>query len=616
MRILVSFKLSDYLAGLLVGDNVVYRPDLESKADHELGRALRAAIPDILMTRKIPNSDQVRAWRVTHSSRPQSIVLIGHKDHEREVAVTICGVRVWLIDEADSSVLPEIAAFRLAEELNANWLGEQANQLAACHVAKNTSACDSRTVAMVGAGVVNLITSYYLVQAGYRVSIFDGSPEPGNDANWSRYGCTYGGNDARMFSMAEARHHLIKPHRPSEPAGWEFDRSIVAQGWSCCATDTLTTKDADWKENYQLVPPWLPESLNHEIIAFNRESAPLWEALRATEPDLFSDVGYTSPVIRLYATQQQLEQGILFEQSIGSYQRILDRSELAQEQPALQEAIKQGAVAGAIEVIGFTLNIHRFTRKLIGRLLAMGVNFSWDTRIERVARDEANFVCGLIAHENIFRAQHYVLSPGAYGNDLLKGTESENKIASVVGMWLTIPDEDRCLKSSLKISRTGYAAPGAAEGANVIIGLDQAGQPIIHISTGHGYIGSNPGNLDREHLNALFYAVKHTALTYFPKSYTLAQATGMIEQSFRYCVRPWTPSGLGLFERIPAENQGLMIVAAGHTTGGFAQSPSVAIAVLAALAGDAHPMHRAYHPGRIESFIDNHSMLERQIALA
>lgn len=612
MRILVSFKLPDHLSATLVGNNVVYRPDLEIKADHELGRALRTAAPDILITRKLPSSSEVKRWSAARV-RPQGIVLIGPQDYE--VAVTISGVRVWPIAD-NSKVAPELAAFRLAEELNASWLGEQATQFANHHASKRVAVGNVQTVAMVGAGVVNLITAYYLAQSGCRVSIFDGSPEPGTTDDWRQYGCTSGGNDARMFSLAEARHHLIKPQQALDQTGKEFDRPIHEQGWRCCAPETLTAKDANWKENYQSVPPWLPESLNYEIIAFNQESAPLWEDLRATQPDLFTDVGYNSPVIRLYATQAQLEQGILFEQRIGSYIRIVDQLELAREQPALKLAIDQGAIAGAIEVVGFTVNIHRFMKKLIDRLRLMGVYFSWNTRIERVARDEMNLVCGLVFRENIFRAQHYVLSPGAYGNDLLKGTDSENKIASVVGMWLTIPNDGRGLNNALKISRTGYAAPGAAEGANVITGMDRAGRPTIHISTGHGYIGSNPNNLDREHLNHLFHAVKDTAHVYFPKSYEFAKAQGIIEQSFRYCVRPWTPSGLGLFELILAENHGLMIVAAGHSTGGFAQSPSVAKAVLAALAGDSHPMHRAYHPCRLDSFTDNNQLLERQVALA
>lgn len=612
MRILVSFKLPDHLSGTLVGNNVIYRPDLEIKADREVGRALQAAAPDILITRKLPSSIEIKRWHVARG-RPQGIVLISHKDHE--VAV-ISGVRVWVIAD-NGPIAPELAAFRLAEELNASWLAEQATLFASQHASKPVAVGDDQqTVAMVGAGVVNLITAFYLAQSGRRISIFDGSPEPGANANWRHYGCTYGGNDARMFSLAEARHHLIQPQQALDQTECEFDRPIYEQGWNCCSAETLSARDAYWKEDYQSVPPWLPESLNDDIISFNQESAPLWEALRLSEPDLFTEIGYTAPVIRLYATQTQFEQGILFEQRIGSYVRIIDMSELIVKQPALKQAVERGAIAGAIEVVGFTINVHRFTKKLIDRLRTMGVSFSWNTRIERVARDEKNLVCGLVHRENIFRAQHYVVSPGAYGNELLKGTGSENKIASVVGMWLTLPDEDRELNSALKISRIGYAAPGAAEGANVIPGLDSAGRPLMHISTGHGYIGSNPSNLDRAHLDHLFRAVKDTAQVFFPASYARAVAEGMIEQSFRYCVRPWTPSGLGLFEQVAAENHGLLIIAAGHSTGGFAQSPSVGKAVAAALAGNFHPMHRAYHPGRLDSFIDKDQLLERQVALA
>lgn len=195
-----------------------------------------------------------------------------------------------------------------------------------------------------------------------------------------------------------------------------------------------------------------------------------------------------------------------------------------------------------------------------------------------------------------------MISPGAYAGGLLDGTLSQNKISSIVGSWLRIPNIGSKLDVSLKISRSGFASDGAAVGANILIGSDSQGKDIIHVSSGHGYVGEDPNNINPEYVEDLFRVVEETAKQYFPNCYKSAKESGLLERSLKYCVRPWTPSGLGIFEIIKAKNNGLLIITGGHNTGGFAQSPSVAMAVLSALAGELHSMHSAYHPERVNYF--------------
>ena len=64
----------------------------------------------------------------------------------------------------------------------------------------------------------------------------------------------------------------------------------------------------------------------------------------------------------------------------------------------------------------------------------------------------------------------------------------------------------------------------------------------------------------------------------------------------RACVRPWTATGLGIFESTGTDRDGSFIITGGHNTGGFAQAPAVAMAVLAAIERRSHPMHTLYHP--------------------
>lgn len=266
--------------------------------------------------------------------------------------------------------------------------------------------------------------------------------------------------------------------------------------------------------------------------------------------------------------------------------------------------MEAGNIAGALAVVGFSLNVHKFSRNLIKYIGSRGSRFEWGVKVTKVFRDRKGQISGLQVNNNeIIRSAHYVISPGAYGNRILSGFRSENKIAGVAGMWLSMPDNTEMkLDRPLKICRKGFAANGAAEGANIIGGTDIYGNPIIHVSSGHGFINVDPAKLDDEQLHELLPVVHETAQQYFPKQYSKAQELEGFATQIRFCLRPWTSTGLGLFEVAPTVNGGKAIVTGGHNTGGFALSPSVGQAVLAALTGYHHRMHTLYDPDRFSNF--------------
>ena len=191
------------------------------------------------------------------------------------------------------------------------------------------------------------------------------------------------------------------------------------------------------------------------------------------------------------------------------------------------------------------------------------------------------------------KASDYVLSLGAYGLCILGLEPMQSQIGSVIGMWRTLPNAKPRLEVPLKVGRKGFASDGAAEGANVIPGIDRHGTSVLHCSSGHGFIGMDPSRVEVQALEELARCVDETAASLFPDKYAQARADGALDELPRYCVRPWTPSGLGSFGVQPTRGEGVLIY-----TSGFAQSPKVAQAVAAALAGDRHPICWLYHPRR------------------
>jgi D-amino-acid dehydrogenase len=58
-----------------------------------------------------------------------------------------------------------------------------------------------------------------------------------------------------------------------------------------------------------------------------------------------------------------------------------------------------------------------------------------------------------------------------------------------------------------------------------------------------------------------------------------------------------------VFETAATAAGGVLVTTGGHNTGGFAQAPAVAAAVLAAVRGEPHPMHELYLPERASGFL-------------
>lgn len=597
MRILVNFQIDKSLEPRLIGDNVIYRPDLERKGPGHLGKTLAAVAPDALITCQIPDATSVAKWIQRTPCFPRFIVFIGD---DTEAVQMVAGVPVHWVSVAGELNAAE-RAFVLIETLHSRQLDEACNR--PIRIArKQARQSPQEHVLLVGAGAVNLLTAYYLREQQYRVSVIDANPDPRTTSSWLQLGCTHGGGDGRMFTLTESRYHLANYQNAYAEPAQPFQDGIAANGWLCQDRRELTGRDMEWITEYTQTPTWLTPVLNDDIISFNRQSAPLWDDLKQNCPSIFDGVGHTPTVLRVYSTREQFAAATVNEGRLGALKRVLDPTSLCREHPGLARAVQDGAIVGALEVVGFTVGIHRFSAKLLGLLEASGVDFRWNQRVTGVAKNGNSQIRCLRAGEASIEADHYVISPGAYGGSLLNGMVCGEQISGIVGAWLSLPNTEPRLAASMKISRVGFAASGAAEGANVIVDSSTGGE-YIHISSGHGYFGRDRETIDMNRIDELFRVVEETAGRYFPAAYEAAKRSGLLSSSRRYCVRPWTPSGLGIFEMAPTHKGGVAIVTGGHNTGGFAQSPSVAQAVLAALRGEVSDMHRAYHPERLRRFL-------------
>ncbi|WP_166416720.1 NAD(P)/FAD-dependent oxidoreductase [Cochlodiniinecator piscidefendens] len=586
MRIAIFETLNDHTAAIVLDGNILYRPDIARKGARELSQAVFGnAIEAIIATEwffneAFFNECKARDW-------PLTIVLVNKRQPSNAHVAMAMKAGVKLIGTAEEEgVSCFVSGLRVLER--------SVKQDLIPH--ETYSPSKSKSVTLIGSGLVNLITAYALMNKGFSVKLIDASPDPRSQPSWEELGCSSGGGNARMFTLSEMDNYNCRTVHAD--MNCLFSKDISEQGWNIFGSKELNAQELNWIDEFQSVPVWLADQFNEDIFSLNAESWKYWQTWIDADPDLFAGSLYKNEILRVYADQGNYEAAVARQNGIDATKKIATNAEIAKEQPALKDAIDAGQIAGGVYVHGFTVGIHAFIDGLIGRLETKGAVFQWDTPIKGMRHNGIGQVTHLVSDVADYTVDNLVVSPGCYAGELLSTTACKGKIGGVLGAWLTLPCPEGELNNSLKLARKGHIV----EDANITISKDETGNSAIIIGSGYGFTGFDPSNIDAELLGKMYDGVIDTAEKYFPSLYQKMVENGTLRDSLKYCVRPWTATSLGLFETLENNNGNKCIVTGGHNTGGFAQAPSIAIAVCSALEGSPHQMHYDYHPERFTQF--------------
>ncbi|MER6313209.1 FAD-dependent oxidoreductase [Streptomyces sp. NPDC001581] len=593
MKILLTLPSPDLAAtDFLRSGNVVHDPSADAAPDDRLLDALLLHGATALITTRRPDDALLRTW-AQRTAGPVHVAYAVPADNGTGTA---------------RELPPRAHPVHPVHEFPLDGTGLDAIATALAHCERTAAlarpvpagaapeAGGPRDVFLIGAGVVNLVTALHLADNGYRVTLVDRSPAPGA-AGWEEYGCTHAGDDARMFTFTEMDNYGNQDFHGDAP-DW-FRHSVEKHGWLTRDPETLTPQEQAWIDEFEGIPSWLARTYNADIFSLSAEAGREWTALRARFPRLFEDVVLTDDILRVYSDPAHLRASLARHRVIGAVLRELSPADLAREHPALAAAARGGTLAGGILVPGFTVNVHKFTRRAIELLTDLGGRFHWDTTVTGVRRGTDGAVTGFDSAVPVPEHAHVVASPGVHGAELLRGTPCEGLIHGVLGGWMRARNHTPALRNSLKVARRGHVT----EDANVTVARDGDGREVLIVGSGYGYTGA-AGEPDERQLTAMRAGVADTIERLFPDSDEPAASSHPHESyGFKYCVRPWTTTSLGLYHCEPLGPDGsLYVVTGGHNTGGFAQSPAIARAVLASLRGETHPMHTLYHPERYPAF--------------
>ena len=593
MNVFLLDSLNETVLGQLLDDNVSYRPDLLLRKPSILGRTL-AQRADAIVTRAEVPPEALKLWHAARSPTYSVHVIVGDAPPTPSRVADDRQADVHLVLDAygASEALAYVAAFAVLER--------ESTRRTFCQVVSPAATAtrhprDQRVV-MVGAGLVNLITAHAVQQAGYKVHLVDCGPDPRESSAWTDYGCSRGGDDARMFSLSEMNNHHDKT--VSTTANGQFHRRVTEQGWNVYRQGSLSRDEVRWAEEFESLPTWLAYQYGEDNFGFNRESLLAWNQWKRDDPELFAASHLCEGIVRLFSDRRDFDSKAAIQSRLGACRRLLTPEDVAIEYPMLSDAVHSGLIAGGIDEVGFTIMAHQFMHQLVTRLTHGGATFAWNQSAHSLVLDHTGRVAAIQVNDERLEAGHFVISPGAYGNTLLVGTRSFGAIHGVLGVWLRLPNTDPQLSHSLKLRRKGHIT----DAANITIATDVTGAPILILGSGYGYTGIDPHNIDRVLLDQMYAGIVDTAEKYFPSAYRAALATGGLADTLKYCVRPWTTTGLGIFEMLATAAGGKCVITGGHNTGGFAQAPAIARAVLAALEGREHDMHYLYHPARASAY--------------
>lgn len=450
----------------------------------------------------------------------------------------------------------------------------------------------SQKTVLIGAGVVNLVTAYFLAKQNHKLVIVDKAPSPTSQkANWINQGCTFGGENVRMYTYTEADNYNEKGSQLYANMGDVFHKPIAEGGWLVNPTTSMNKAEREWARNHKEVSPQDANQFAEDIYTVNIQSGLLWNKMRREEAFLFEEVDFLPEILRIYSEKKDFEAAQKLHRRLGSFKRAFDVKAYAKENPVFQYAQATNMLGGCMITKGFTLRVQDFCLKIISYLETRGVEFWWERTFEGIERNNSEQITGIKIDGASYTFRNYVLSLGAYAGSSLKGSLSANQLHGVLGVWLTLPNVHPELKHSMKIHKTGHVG----EDTNITLIEDANGKHLV-LGSGYGYAGNSANNHVRlEQLDAIFESLKHTARTYFPDAYEAAKA--YIDDTKKYCVRSWTPTGLGVFE-VQETLSGKLIITGGNNTGGFTQSPYIADAVLKTLEHTEHPMQTLFHPCR------------------
>jgi D-amino-acid dehydrogenase len=360
-------------------------------------------------------------------------------------------------------------------------------------------------IIVLGSGVIGVTTAYYLARAGHEVTVIDRQPKPAQETSFANAGEVSPGYSSPWAGPGvpvKAIKWLLMRHGPLviwpklDPVMWIWMLKMLR---NCTSSRYAVNKS-------RMIP----------IAEYSRD------CLRA----LRSEIGIryderSRGTLQLFRKQAQLDHtggDIDVLKQYGVPYEVLDRDGCIAAEPALA-GVREKFVGGMRLPQDETGDCHMFTEALAAEAAKLGVQFRFNTGIERLETDGAK-ITGVITSAGTLQADVYVAALGSWTPRLLKPLGVYVPVYPVKGYSITVPvaNEDGAPVST--VMDESYKVAITRLGDRIRVG-------------GTAEISGYSKTLDPERRSTL----DHSLTDMFPRGGDLSKAT------FWCGLRPMTPDG-------------------------------------------------------------------------
>ena len=280
-------------------------------------------------------------------------------------------------------------------------------------------------VIVLGGGVIGVSTAYYLARAGAEVTVLERQSDVALETSFANAGQVSPGYSTPWAAPGiplKAIKWLFQRHAP---LAIRADGSLFQLRWMAAMLRNCT--DARYAVNKERMT---------RLAEYSRD------CLRQLRQD--TGIEYeqrTQGTLQVFRTAAQMEAArrdtAVLEECGVPYRLMTDAGELAEYEPALARA--QGLV-GALHLPGDeTGDCQRFTTELAEKARRLGVQFRFNTDIQRL-QTQGQAITGVqLAGGELLSADRYVLALGSYSRALLAPLGLDLPVYPVKGYSRTVP---------------------------------------------------------------------------------------------------------------------------------------------------------------------------------
>ncbi|MBR0752433.1 D-amino acid dehydrogenase [Bradyrhizobium jicamae] len=360
-------------------------------------------------------------------------------------------------------------------------------------------------VLVLGSGVIGVTSAYYLAKAGHEVVVVDRQPNAALETSFANAGEVSPGYSSPWAGPGvpvKAIKWLLMRHGPLviwpklDPVMWIWGLKMLRN----CTEERYAINKS------RMIP----------IAEYSRD------CLRALRADIGIKYDERSRgTLQLFRKQKQLDgtgSDIAVLKQYGVPYEVLDREGCIGAEPALA-AVKDKFVGGLRLPQDETGDCHMFTQALAGEAEKLGVQFKFNTGIERLVT-EGDRITGVVTSAGLLQADAYVAALGSWSPRLLKPLGIHVPVYPVKGYSITVPITDPDAAPVSTVMDESYKVAITRLGDRIRVG-------------GTAEISGYSNSLDAARRATL----DHSLTDMFPRGGDLAKAT------FWCGLRPMTPDG-------------------------------------------------------------------------